>query len=251
MSALDVVFLLAAGFAAGTINSVVGSGSLITFPTLLALGYPALTANVTNTVGLVPGAISSVVGYRRELRGQRARLPITGAVAAAGGITGAVLLLVLPSSVFDGVVPVLILLACGLVVVQPRLARWLNQRSDREARTRIGPVLLVGVYLTGIYGGYFGAAQGVILLALLAILLTDDLQSLNGLKNWIAMLVNGTAAVLLIATEDVVWGAAVSIAVGAAAGAQLGATFGRRLPAPLLRAIIVVVGLAAVIALVL
>lgn len=246
MSLLDTLFLLAAGLWAGTINTVVGSGSLITFPTLLALGYSPLTANVSNTVGLVPGAISAVVGYRRELKGQRDRIIKLGIIAAAGGLTGASLLLILPSKVFDGVVPVLIILACVLVVVQPRVARWLNQRQAADRRTKVGVPLCVGVYLTGIYGGYFGAAQGVILLALLAILLADDLQRLNGLKNWIAMVVNGCAAILLITRAHVAWSASLTIAVGSAVGGQLGAVIGRRLPAPLLRTIIVIVGLIAV-----
>lgn len=232
---------MAAGLAAGAINTIVGSGSLITFPTLLAFGYPPVVANVSNTVGLTPGAFSGVVGYRRELAGQRSRIVRYGAVGAAGGLTGGLVLLAAPESAFEAVVPYLILLACALMAFQPRLARFMAARRGMGSSHPAG--LTLGVYLTGIYGGYFGAAQGVILIALLAIFLTDDLQRLNGLKNWIAGLVNGIAAVLFILVAPVDHGVALLLAIGSIIGGQAGATIGRRLPAPVLRATVVTVGL--------
>jgi len=233
--------------AAGTINSIAGSGSLITFPTLLAFGYSPVVANVTNTIGLVPGALSGAVGYRRELRGQRARLATIGVASTLGGITGAILLLVLPGSVFRGVVPVLILVACALIAAGPRLgARLAGRRlaAGGGDPPHGGPGLWASVYLTGVYGGYFGAAQGVILIALLGIFLDDDIQRLNAAKNVLAALVNGVAALVFIVASHVVWSVAAVLALGAIIGGQIGAKVGRRLPATLLRWAIVVVGTA-------
>ena len=241
MSFLAALAVLGVGLAAGTLNTIVGSGSLITFPTLLALGYPPVVANVSNTVGLVTGSISGAVGYRRELEGQRPRVRVLGIASLAGGLTGGVLLLALPASVFRNVVPALILLAAVLVAVQPRLARRLAA-GEGPARPNGGPLLFVAVLLTGIYGGYFGAAQGVILIALLGIFIDDGLQRLNALKNVLAALVNGIAAVLFVFFADVDWAVAGLLAAGAIAGGQLGATLGRRIPPAWLRAVIVVVG---------
>jgi len=241
VSIAAAVAILAAGLAAGAVNTIVGSGSLISFPTLLALGYPPVVANVSNTLGLVPGSASGAIGYRRELRGQRRRVGVLGVASGLGGLTGAVLLLVLPGSVFRGVVPILILAACALVVVQPRLARRLAARGG-PSRPHGGPMLMAGVFGTGIYGGYFGAAQGVLLIALLGIFLDDTLQRLNGVKNVLAAVVNGVAAVVFILVADVAWDAAALLAVGAAVGGQIGARVGRRIPAAALRVIIVVVG---------
>lgn len=233
--------VVAAGVAAGTVNTIVGSGSLITFPTLLALGYPPVLANVSNTVGLLPGSVSGAIGYRRELRGQRDRVAALGTASLVGGLTGAVLLLALPGSVFRGLVPVLILGACVLVALQPRLARRAAAGAGRR-RTDGGAPLLLAVYATGVYGGYFGAAYGVITLALLGIFLEDSLQRLNGAKNVLGGLVNGVAALLFVALADVAWEAAGLLALGAVVGGQVGATVGRRIPAPVLRALIIVVG---------
>jgi uncharacterized membrane protein YfcA len=241
LSLLAGLAVVAVGLLAGTINAIVGSGSLITFPTLLALGYSPVVANVSNTVGLVTGSISGAIGYRRELEGQRARLRVLGPASLAGGLTGGLLLLALPASVFRDVVPVLILVACGLVAFQPRLARR-RAAADRPLRAHGGPLLFAGVFVTGIYGGYFGAAQGVMLIALLGIFLEDDLQRLNAAKNVLAALVNGIAAVLFIVFADVDWAVAGLLAAGAIAGGQLGATLGRRIPAGWLRVAIVVIG---------
>jgi uncharacterized membrane protein YfcA len=246
MSLLDALIIVAAGLAAGTMNTIVGAGSLITFPTLLALGYAPVTANVSNTVGIVFGSVSGAVGYRRELRGQRRRVMVLGSASLVGGIVGGVLLLTLPSSVFRDVIPFLILFACALVIVQPRLSVWVAAKRSRHVEHG-GIELYIGVFLTGIYGGYFGAAQGVILLALLGIFIIDDLQRLNGVKNVLATIANGVAAIVFVFAAHVVWEVAALIAVGSVVGAQLGAHYGRRLPAPLLRVVIVVVGVIAAV----
>ncbi len=241
MTPLEAVAIAGAGMAAGTVNTVVGSGSLITFPTLLAMGYAPVVANVSNTIGLVPGSASGSVGYRRELVGQRGRALRLGLAAALGGLTGGLLLLVLPASAFGRIVPVLILLACFLVAFQPRLSRLLAARGRVDAESSWALPALV--YATAIYGGYFGAAQSVILIAILATFVSEDLQRLNGLKNVLAFVVNAVAGVLFILVAPVAWAPAVLIAVGSIVGGQVGALVGRRIPAPLLRALIVSVGL--------
>jgi uncharacterized protein len=250
VTGLEIAAVLLAGMAAGTINTVVGSGTLITFPTLLALGVPPVTANVSNTIGLVPGSVSGAVGYRRELRGQRTRLLRLGSASLVGGVAGAVLLLVLPAAAFDAVVPLLIGLGCVLVVIQP----WVSRRlaAAAEARGREVPEhgaawVWVLVLLTGVYGGYFGAAQGVILMAVLGVGLQESLQRNNATKNVLAGLVNLVAALVFVVVAEVDWAAAGLIALGAVVGGQIGATVGRRLPPVALRAVIVVVGVVAVV----
>src|SRR5580704_3731588 len=247
MSALEALAIVGVGLAAGTINTIVGSGSLITFPTLLAFGFTPIVANVSNTIGLVPGSLSGAVAYRSELRGQRPRLIVLGMASVSGGVVGAVLLLALPGSVFRHVVPVLILVACVLVAGQPRLSARLARDTDRPDHG--GPVLFGSVFLTGVDGGYFGAAQGVILLSLLGIFLSDHLQRLNATKNVLAFLANGVAGVIFIAFAHVAWEAAGLLAAGSIVGGQVGGSLGRRFPAPLLRAVIIVVGVIAAIAL--
>ncbi|TIC87779.1 sulfite exporter TauE/SafE family protein [Nocardioides sp. GY 10113] len=260
MSPLDAVAVLVAGVGAGMINAVVGSGTLITFPTLLALGVPPLTANVSNSLGLVPGSVAGAVGYRRELVGQRQRVRRLLLVSVPAGATGALLLLVLPAGAFEAVVPFLIALGLVLVVVQPRLSAWVAARE--EARGRDGDRgawwLPVATFGSGVYGGYFGAAQGVILMAVLGIGLSDALQRLNALKNVLVAAVNGVAGVLfvvvagldLLGTQaEVDWLLVLLIGVGAVIGGFLGAAVGRRLPPLLLRAVIVVVGLVALVVL--
>ncbi len=239
MTPLDVAAVAAAGVAAGAINTIVGSGSLITFPTLLAVGYPAVVANVSNTVGLVPGSVSGAIGYRRELRGQLRRVLHLLPAALLGGVTGGLLLLAVPGA-FDRAVPLLILAAVALVLIQPRIARWRAQRGSVAEHP--GPLLHTGVFLTAIYGGYFGAAQGVILLALLGITLDDHLQRLNGVKNVIAAAVNAIAAVYFITAAHVAWAVVATLLVSSTAGGQLGALLGRRIPPAVLRAAIAVVG---------
>ena len=242
--------ILLAGIAAGTINAVVGSGTLVTFPTLLAIGVPPVTANVSNTLGLVPGSLSAAVGYRRELSGQRPRLLRLGLASVLGGLTGAVLLLVLPAGAFKAIVPVLIALGCLLVLLQPAITRRVEARA--EARGVERPVhgamwVWVLVYLAGVYGGYFGAAQGVLLMAILGVGLSETMQRNNGTKNVLAMLVNLVAAVVFIVVADIDYEVAGVIAVGSVIGGQVGATVGRRLPPWALRGFIVLVGIAALV----
>ena len=246
MSAGEIVAIALAGFAAGAINTVVGSGTLITFPVLLAFGYAPVIANVSNTVGLVPGSLSGAIGYRRELAGQRKRAVQLGIAAALGGVTGAVLLLELPASAFEAIVPVFIALALILVVLQPRLRARLAHRAIGAER-RAGPLVLLALYVTGVYGGYFGAAQGVLMLAILGVALAQDIQRTNALKNVLAGLVNGVAGVVFIFVAHVDWAPAAIIAGGSVIGAQVGARYGRRLPPAALRALIVLVGIAAIV----
>ncbi|MFI0264447.1 sulfite exporter TauE/SafE family protein [Streptomyces sp. NPDC017056] len=249
MTVWEALAVFAAGGAAGAINVVVGSGTLITFPVLLATGLPPVTANVSNTLGLVPGSLSGAIGYRRELAGQRDRVLRFAATALAGGLLGAALLLVLPSEAFDAIVPALIAVALVLVVLQPRLAAALRARRERNgttARTDGGALLLTGLFFASVYGGYFGAAQGVIYLSLMGLLLSDDLQRLNAVKNVLTLLVNAVAALFFLFAARFDWLAVVLIATGSALGGLIGARIGRRLPPAVLRGVIVVVGLAAI-----
>lgn len=253
MTWLDLLALLAAGAAAGLINTVVGSGTLVTFPTLLALGVPPVTANVSNSVGLTPGSLSGALATRPELAGQSRRVLRLGLASLVGGIAGAVLLLRLPSAAFDAIVPALIALGCVLVVVQPALSRRLAVRRERlgvGAGPPYGSVWLwLGVLLTGVYGGYFGAAQGVLLIAVLGIGLAETLPRVNAVKNVLALIVNGIASVVFVLVAEVNWSAAGAIAVGSVLGAQVGGRVGRRLPPVVYRVIIVGVGLAAILTL--
>ena len=243
-----MVAVFLAGIAAGTINTVVGSGTLITFPTLLAIGVPPVTANVSNTLGLVPGSLSGAIGYRRELADQHQRLVRLGSASVLGGVSGAGLLLVLPAEAFNAIVPVLIALGCLLVLFQPAISRRVAARA--EARGVERPVhgaawVWVLVYLAGVYGGYFGAAQGVLLMAILGVGLTETMQRNNATKNVLALLVNLVAAIVFVFVADIDWTVAGLIALGSVIGGQIGATVGRRLPSWALRAFIVVVGVAA------
>ncbi|WP_380168166.1 sulfite exporter TauE/SafE family protein [Jannaschia sp. R86511] len=259
----DLLIAALAGIAAGTINTIVGSGTLISFPLLLAIGLPPLTANITNNLGLVPGSFTGAWGYRRELVGQRGRIMRLLPASVVGGLVGAVLLLVLPESAFQAVVPVLIAVALILVVVQPRLQAGLRRRREAaaadgaalDARGRHHDRYLAAVPITaatGVYGGYFGAAQGVLLMGGLGAVLDEDLQRLNGLKNLLSGSVNAVAAVVfvLVAPERVVWPVVAAVAVGSVLGGLIGARIGRRLPSVLLRGVIVVVGVVAIVSLV-
>ena len=246
MTFWESVLVLLAGVFAGGINVVVGSGTLVTFPVLLAVGYPPIVANVSNTLGLIPGSITGAIGYRAELADQKDRLLRFGAASLLGGVLGAVLLLKLPAAVFEGIVPALIVVALVLVVLQPRLSRALAARRTTTAPAHGGPLLWFGVFLTGVYGGYFGAAQGIILLGLMGILMTESLQRLNAVKNVLAALVNAVSGIIFVAVADVAWLPVLLIAVGSTVGGFIGAKVGRRLSPTLLRGIIVVVGLAAI-----
>jgi uncharacterized protein len=234
MTVLEALAVVAAGAVAGGVNAVVGSGSLVTFPTLLAVGYAPVTANVSNTVGLVPGGVSGMIGYRRELRGQWRRCATLGVGTTIGAIIGGVLLLELPDAVFDAVVPALILLAVALMALRP------SPKIHEGGNNTAGGV--AAAFGTGIYGGYFGAAQGIILISLLRLCFSEHLQVLNAIKNVLAGLANLVAGILFIAVAHVAWGAALLIAVGSTAGAQVGARYGRRLPQEVLRRVVIVYG---------
>ncbi|MEU0563916.1 sulfite exporter TauE/SafE family protein [Nonomuraea sp. NPDC005983] len=246
MTVWEVVAVCAAGMAAGAINAIVGSGSLITFPTLVAVGIDPVVANVSNNIGLVPGSFAGAYGYRAELKGQRERLVRLGTASALGSVIGGVLLLYLDPSVFKVVVPVLIAVACVLVVAQPKLNGWLSARRE-HAHPHGGVELWLGVLAAGVYGGYFGAAQGVLLIGLLGSFLDEDLQRVNAAKNVLSLIVNGCAAVLFIAVARVDWWAVLAVAVGSMVGGFVGARIGRRIPAPVLRGIIVCVGVVAIV----
>jgi uncharacterized membrane protein YfcA len=249
MALADTLLILAAGLAAGTINAVVGSGTLITFPTLLALGYGPVVANTSNNVGLVAGALSGTLGYRAELRGQRTRAIRLGAVSILGAAVGGACLLLLPSSAFSAIVPLFIGVALVLIVFHRRVTAFIERRQ-RSASAHGGRLVLAWVFLSGIYGGYFGAAQGIVLLAVLGAALNESMQRANALKNLLAGLNNATAAIAFIVFGPLDWQVVGLIAAGSLVGGQLGARVGRRLPDRVLRGIVVVVGSFAIVKLV-
>jgi uncharacterized protein len=238
----EAVAVLAAGTVAGGVNAVVGSGSLITFPTLLAVGYSPVTANVSNCVGLVPGGVSGSFGYRRELRGQWRRCTILAVGTTLGALLGGILLLELPDAVFDAVVPALILLAVALMALQP-------SPKVHEGGSRM-PAAIASSFAVGIYGGYFGAAQGIILISLLRLFISENLQVLNAIKNVLAGVANAVAGLLFILVANVAWGAALLIAAGSFVGAHLGARYGRTLPEEILRRVVIVYGVIVAIVLI-
>ncbi|ADB32754.1 protein of unknown function DUF81 [Kribbella flavida DSM 17836] len=248
MTWFEALFVLVAGVGAGTINAVVGSGTLLTFPALLAVGIPPVLANVSNSVGLSPGTAAGAIGYRRELEGQRGRMLRLVPASLLGGILGGVLLLTLPDSAFGAIVPILILLGCLLVAFQPWLSQWI---SVPEHTHRGAWWVIPAVFATGVYGGYFGAAQGVLLMAVLGLGLDANLQRMNALKNVLATAVNTVAAILFIIVADVDWLAAGLIAVGSTIGGFVGARYGRKLPPVALRGLIVVIGIVAIVTLLL
>jgi uncharacterized membrane protein YfcA len=251
VSVLAALGILVAGMAAGTINTVVGSGTLITFPVLVFLGYPPVVANVSNTVGLVAGGVTAVHGYRSELRGAGRTLRRLAPASLVGGVVGAVLLLVLPPAAFQAIVPVLIALGLTLVVLGPRLQRRAVERHEAGIPPAAwhGAALTAGVLVAGIYGGYFGAAQGVILMGLMSALSTEPIQRLNGYKNVLATVVNAVAAVtfMVVAWGRIDWLVALLIGLGAFAGGVIGSRVGRRLPPLGLRALIIVVGVVGIV----
>lgn len=245
-----------AGAAAGLINTVVGSGTLITFPTLLALGVPPVVANTSNSVGLTAGGLSGTISMLPELRPQRARLLRLGLCSLVGGTIGGILLLTLPAAAFKAVVPALIALGCVLVVAQPWLAGKVAARHDGAAQGGdAGEPWWVypSVVGAGIYGGYFGAAQGVLLLAILGIGLPhESMPRINAIKNGLGTIVNGIAALVFIVVAfgggpPIDWWVALAIGLGSIVGALVGARVGRRLPPVVYRGVIVLVGIAAIV----
>jgi uncharacterized protein len=247
----ELLLVVLAGGGAGLINAVVGSGTLITFPTLLALGVPPVVANVSNSIGLAPGNLSAALASRPELAGQRSRILRLGVASLLGSIIGALLLLRLPSSAFQAIVPVLIGLGCVLVIIGPWLTRRIAARRERlgagEPQAAGPGWLFPAVLLTGVYGGYFGAAQGVLLLAILGIAVAEAMPRLNGAKNVLVMIANGVAGIVFVIVSQVDWRLVVAIAVGSVIGAQIGARIGRRLPPLVYRVVIVAVGVAAIV----
>jgi uncharacterized protein len=245
---MQIILLGLAGIAAGTINSVVGSGTLVTFPVLLAFGYPPVTANVSNTIGLVPGSFAGAWGYRDRLVGQRANIVWLGTASVLGGVVGAALLLTLPASTFDAIVPGFIAVGLVATVFQPRLRARLQRRTRSTHRSGAGTAL--AVFGSGVYGGYFGAGQGILLLGILGVALAQDLQRTNGLKNLLAGLVNGVAGVYFVSTVHVQWEPSAVIALTSVLGALLGSRYGKRLRPSTLRSVVVVVGIVAIVSLV-
>ncbi|HEX2286886.1 MAG TPA: sulfite exporter TauE/SafE family protein [Mycobacterium sp.] len=246
-----MILIALAGVGAGAINAIVGSGTLITFPTLVALGYPPVTSTMSNAVGLVAGGVSGTWGYRRELRGQWKRLAWQIPASFVGAGVGAWLLLHLPERVFEQVVPVLLIIALVLVVVGPRIQAFARRRAEEAGRSaeHVSPgrmaALMFATFAVGVYGGYFTAAQGIMLIAAMGALLPEDMQRMNGAKNLLSLIVNVVAAVAYIAVafDRISWAAAGLIAAGSLIGGFVGAHYGRRLSPNALRAVIVVVGL--------
>lgn len=250
---LDWLIILGAGIAAGLINGVVGSGTLVSFPTLLLLGYPPLVANVSNNIGLIPGSVAAAYQYRRVIAEARAHLRRMAPVSVLGALVGSVLLIVLPGSVFQTVVPVLIGVALLLVVAQPivqpmiatRLSREQGKGEERKGvDERVGIPLLIIIGLLGVYGGYFGAAQGILLIVTLALAFRRPFAEANGLKNLLTAIVNLVAALVFVVLglDSVDWGAVAGIAIGSTIGGTVGARAAKRLPQPVYRGVILVVG---------
>lgn len=280
----QVVVILLAGFWAGTINTVVGSGTLVTFPVLVAMGFPPVTAQISNAMGLVAAGVSGVFGWRRELSQSRAVLPALTTASLAGGLVGAFLLMVLPEEVFGVAAPILIVVALGFVVFQPRMSAWVRRRKARQAeldeedgrpggvtngargrepgavglatadgpdvpRGPVSPALWLLTFGAGIYGGYFVAAQGVLLLGILGVFMGGALVHANAVKTYLSLVVNliAAASYLLFAFDRIDWRAVLLIAVSSMLGASLGAQIGRRIRPFWLRVVIVIVGLAGLV----
>jgi uncharacterized protein len=246
MSVPEAIAIAAAGFGAGVINTIVGSGTLLTFPVLIGFGYAPVVANVSNTIGLVPGGLTGTHGYRAELSGQRRRAAVLGLASIAGALLGSILLLVLPAAAFAAIVPYLIGTALALVIAQPWLAARLAARRSRRG-FHGGPWTPAALFAIGVYGGYFGAAQGILLLAVLGLGLTETLQRINALKNVLATATNVMAAVVFALAGPVDWGVAALIAAGSVFGGHVGARVGRVLPPTVLKGLVVVVGIAAIV----
>ncbi len=238
MDAGTAALLAGAGFGAGVVNAVAGGGSLITFPALLAAGYPSITANVTNSIAVLPGYAGGSLAYRRELAGQGARIRSLAGTSVLGAATGAALLLVGPASVFEAIVPWLILAACGLLAVQPRIAAV--ARRARHARSPL--VLHAALFAATVYGGYFGAGLGILLLAILGVFVEDALQRLNALKGLLSLLVAVIAGIGFAIFGPIAWDAAAIIGLTSLLGGALGVSAARRLPAHVLRGVVIAYG---------
>ncbi len=245
LSVPQLVVALIAGLGAGFVVSAVGAGSLVSFPLLLSIGLGPVAANVTNTVGLVPGGVSGSLGFRRELAGLRSLVVAVAATSAAGALAGAIFLLLAPSTYFDVAVPWLVLFASTLVGVQPLISRWLRSRGapDHPLDAMPAPLRMLSAVIGG-YGGYFGAGQGVMLVGFLAIGLRQPLTVVNGLKNVAVLAANVAGAAVFAVFGPVDWVVAALVAAGSLLGGWAGAHVGRRLPGPVFRALVVVMGYA-------
>ncbi len=240
MPSLDLALLVITGVLAGSVNAVAGGGSLLLFPALLAVGLPPLAANVTNSVIQCPGYLGVALGSHRELRGQQGRVWSASGVAVLGSLVGSLLLLVLPAHVFDAVVPVLVALASGLLGGQPWLARWIGEPAPGAPDRRA--ILLPAVFVGAGYGGYFGGALGVILIAVLALTAHDDLRRLNAVKGVLSLIIGVVSVVVFALGAPVDWLAVALLAPTTLVGGFLGARLTGRLPAPVLRVAVAVVG---------
>jgi len=244
LSGLDYILVGFAAVAAGAINALAGGGTLITFPTLLALGVPPITANVTNTVALCPGFIGGILAQLKDLRGQKRRFWIFLGISALGGVAGSILLLSTGERVFMALVPFLILAASCLLAVQGVLRIWLVRRaviSEVGPGSEIWAVILVG--LSAIYGGYFGVAMSVVILALLGLLINDTLTRLNAIKQVVAFGANGSAAILFIFSGKIIWSVVLVMAVGALVGGTLGGRMAGHIKPDTLRWTVVSIGI--------
>lgn len=242
MSSAQLALLAVAGVVSGVVNALAGGGSLLLFPTLLAVGFPPLAANVTNSVIQCPGYVGLALGSRRELSGQRGRVLSTASVAVAGSLVGSLLLLVLPATVFDAVAPALVGLASVLLGMQPWLSRWIGEPEPDAPDRRL--ILLPAVFLAAIYGGYFGGALGVILIAVLALAAHDDLRRLNAAKGVLSLIIGAVTVVVFGIGAPVDWLAVALLGPTTLVGGFFGAKLAGRVPEPALRAAVVVVGLA-------
>lgn len=254
--------MVGAGFVAGGINGIAGGGSLVSFPALVALGQPALAANVTSTVGIWPGYLGGVVGFRAEVADQVDRIRTLLPATLAGALVGAVLLLTTPSEAFEAIAPLLILLACALFAIQPLVSRRLADAigdpapadtgaGEEPVRPRAGMAVVGATFLSSAYGGYFGAGLGVLLLAVLGTLLPDHLVRTSSLRSVLSLVTNTVAAALFVVVAPVTWGSAGLMACGALLGGFVGARVARHIPDVLLRAVVIVIGVAGAVRLLL
>lgn len=252
MTGLEQLAVLATGLGAGVLTSTVGVASLLSFPVLLALGLPPVVANASNTVGMLPAGVSGSFGYRAELREHPRVAVVVVLTCAVGAVAGATLLLALPSGVFEAVVPWLILFTCLLVGAQPAISGWLLRRRDDAdqvpvPRTRVSPVTGFFATLVGMYGGYFGAGSGVMMVAVLGFGLDLDLRVVNGLKTLAILASNLVATVIFVALADLAWDAIALLALGSVVGGYVGARIGRRIPPTLFRVLVVAAGVVAAV----
>ena len=253
MTGLEQLAVLAAGLGAGILTSTVGVASLLSFPVLVAVGLPPVTANVSNTVGMTPAGLSGSFGYRAELREHPRVTAAVMTTCAVGSVGGAVLLLALSPGVFEAIVPWLILFTCLLVGVSPRLNKWLRRHAsdgaEPDARTVMSPGTSILATITGVYGGYFGAGSGVMMMAVLGVTTDLDFRVVNALKTLAVLAANLVASAIFLVVADLDWAAVGLLAAGSVLGGYVGSHIGRVLPPNLLRGLVVVAGIVAAIAL--